>query len=158
MAEIKTKTTEANGIVKKYMLGALGVGIVPFPLLDMAVLSGIQLKMLHSLANLYGVKFSDHIGKSLITSLLGGGIPLSLSFNLVSLLKSLSPYGKIAGMISNSLFSGASTYAVGKVFIQHFESGGTFLNFNPQEVRDYYTQQFKKGKEEVRVSFAGIKP
>ena len=42
--------------------------------------------------------------------------------------------------------AGASTYAVGKVFVQHFESGGTFLNFDPEDVRDYYAEQFEKGK------------
>jgi hypothetical protein len=47
---------------------------------------------------------------------------------------------------------------MGKVFIQHFESGGTFLTFDPQQVRDYYAQQFEKGKEEVSKSFVGVKP
>jgi hypothetical protein len=42
--------------------------------------------------------------------------------------------------------AGAATYAVGKVFIQHFESGGTLLNFNPDSVRDYYKQELQKGK------------
>ena len=135
------------------MLGALAVGIIPIPLVDLAILSGIQLKMLHSLARLYAVEFSGELGKSLIASLLGGGVSVSLA----GLLKRILPYGFVTGMISTSIFGGASTYAVGKVFIQHFESGGTFLNFDPQQVKDYYAKQFEKGKEEVK-SFAGTKP
>lgn len=150
--EIKAK---ADKIVKKYMAGSFAVGLVPFPLVDMAVLSGIQLKMIHSLANVYETEFSSQLGKSLTASLMGGGISLSLSSNLAMLLKKATP---LTGMISFSLFGGASTYAVGKVFIQHFESGGTFLTFDPQKVREYYVQQLEKGKQEVITSFAGLKP
>jgi uncharacterized protein (DUF697 family) len=153
MTETATKTAEANDIIRNYMLGTLAVGIIPIPLVDLAILSGIQLKMLHSLARLYAVEFSGELGKSLIASLLGGGVPV----NLAGLLKRILPYGFVTSIIGTSVFGGASTYAVGKVFIQHFESGGTFLNFDPQQVKDYYAKQFEKGKEEVK-SFAGIKP
>jgi len=43
--------------------------------------------------------------------------------------------------------SGAFTYAIGKVFIQHFASGETFLTFDPEKVRDYYTEMFEEGKK-----------
>ena len=157
MAEIERKTDKANGIVKKYMLGSLAVGIVPIPLMDMAILSGLQLKMLHSLARLYEVAFSETLGKSLIASLLGGGISASVSSSFAGLFKVVPFIGQSAHLVSTSLFSGASTYAIGKVFIQHFESGGTFLTFDPQRVRHYYARQFEKGKEEV-MRFAGVKP
>jgi uncharacterized protein (DUF697 family) len=158
MTERETKTDKTNSIVRNYMLGALAVGLIPLPFVDLVALSGIQLKMLHSLARLYDVEFSEQLGKSMIASLLGGGIPISFSSNLASLVKSIPFYGLVTGMISVSLFGGASTYAIGQVFIQHFESGGTFLNFDPQQVRDYYAKQFKEGKEQVKKSFAGIKP
>lgn len=151
MAETEKKTEEADGIVRKYMLGALGVGIVPIPLADVALLTGIQLKMLHRLAQLYEVEFSEQRSKSIIAALVGGGVPVSFS-------RFLLPFGHLITMASVSVFGGASTYAIGKVFIQHFESGGTFLTFDPQQVKDYYAQQVEQGKKEVRKSFAGIKP
>lgn len=158
MAEIASKADTAYNIVKKYMLGALGVGLIPVPLIDMAALSGLQLKMIHSLSNIYEVEFSENIGKSLTASLMGGGIPLSFSSNIVGWLKAVPFYGFIGGIIGTSLFGGASTYAVGKVFIQHFESGGTLLTFDPEKMRAYYTREFEKGKEEIRKNFAGVKP
>jgi uncharacterized protein (DUF697 family) len=124
----------------------------------MIALSGLQLKMLHSLANLYGIDFSENRGKSLIASLLGAGAPLSFSGNLASLGKTIPFYGHVMGMISLSVLGGASTYAIGKVFIQHFESGGTFLTFEPQKVADYYAQQFEIGKAKINKGSAGIKP
>jgi len=36
------------------------------------------------------------------------------------------------------IVAGAATYAIGKVFVRHFASGGTFLTFNPEKVKDYY--------------------
>jgi uncharacterized protein (DUF697 family) len=159
MVESDTTTARAETTVQRYMLGAVGVGLVPLPLVDMAALVGLQLKMLHSLATVYKVEFSSQLGKSFIASLLGGGMPVSLSFQVARFaVKRIPLYGWVAGLISTSVFGGASTYAIGKVFIQHFESGGTFLTFDPQQVKDYYAQQFARGKEEVRQSFVGIKP
>jgi hypothetical protein len=33
-----------------------------------------------------------------------------------------------------------------KVFIQHFESGGTFLDLDPDKVREYFKAQFEEGR------------
>src|SRR5271169_5928031 len=40
----------------------------------------------------------------------------------------------------------AFTYAVGKVFVQHFASGDTFLDFDPKTVREYFARRFEEGK------------
>jgi uncharacterized protein (DUF697 family) len=157
MIPIETKITEANNIVNRYMLGSVAVGIVPIPIVDMAALSSLQVKMLHSLAKLYDIAFSKNLGKSLIASLLGSGISFSLARNAASVAKTIPIYGQTTGMISMSVLGGASTYALGKVFIQHFESGGTFLTFDPQKVQAYYLEQLEKGKLKLKGG-VGIKP
>ncbi len=134
---------EANNLVKNYIIASMGAALVPVPLFDMVALTGIQLKMLHSLAKLYNVKFTKNLGKSLIGSLLGGIVPTS---TVASLSKAIPGVGTTAGVIGMSIIGGASTYAIGRVFIQHFESGGTFLDFNPEKVREYFKEQFEKGK------------
>jgi len=55
----------------------------------------------------------------------------------------------VSGMVSMAALGGAGTYAVGKVFIEHFESGGTFLSFDPDKVREKFKALFEKGKEFV---------
>lgn len=157
MTPIETKANDANNIVNRYMLGSITLGIVPIPIVDLAALSTLQVKMLHSLAKLYEIEFSKNLGQSLIASLLGSTIPLSFARNAASAAKSVPIYGQITGMISMSILGGASTYALGKLFIQHFESGGTFLTFDPQKVADYYAEQLEKGKEKLKGS-VGIKP
>ena len=61
----------------------------------------------------------------------------------------------MAGM---AVYGGASTYAIGRVFIQDLESGGTFLTLDPAKVERYNREQLEVGKTEVKKSFAGIKP
>ena len=150
MAESDTRLKRAEAIVKAYLMAAVVIGLVPLPLVGVAALAAIQLKMLHSLANLYEVGFSSQIGGSLVASFLGAGIPVIVG----GVIRRSVP---LVGLISTSVFAGASTYAIGKLSIQNHESGGTFLTFDPQAVRDYYTQQFGKGKEEVR-KFIGVRP
>ena len=102
--------------------------------------------MLHSLSNLYGVSFSKDIGKESIAALIGGVVPVSLTPALMSLIQVIPVIGQAAGTIGLMTLGGASTYALGKVFIQHFESGGTFLTFDPNQVKDYFAQEYEKGK------------
>ncbi len=155
MADTKAKAAQAEQTIKYHMLAAAGIGLVPLPWVELAALAGLQLKLLHSLAGLYDVEFSSEIGKSAIGALVGSDLSVSLS---VTLSKGLPGLGWIVGAASGALLGAASTYALGKVFVQHFESGNTFLTFDPAKVKAYYAQQYEQGKEEVRKSFAGFKP
>lgn len=126
--------------------------------MDVALLSGIQITMLYRLAELYGVDFARDVKKPALASLLGGGLSVSLSSTIATLVRSLPRVGLVAGLVSTPLVGAAATYAVGRVFIQHFESGSTFLTFDPQRVRAYFIEEYEAGKEEMRTNFAGIKP
>jgi hypothetical protein len=45
------------------------------------------------------------------------------------------------------LLCGAYSWALGNTFIQHFESGGTFLNFDSDKVKGYFHAQLEEGKK-----------
>lgn len=138
----------ASDITTKYMWWTMGAGLIPIPFVDLVAVSGVQLKMIKDMADIYDVKFSENRGKSIVSALLGSIVPNSLAAGGVgSLLKMIPFVGTVIGGISMSLFSGAATYAMGKVFIQHFETGGTFLDFNPDSVKEYFKTQFEKGKK-----------
>lgn len=139
--------SDANNIVKNHVIGAMGISLVPIPLVDLVGLVGIQLKMLHSLANHYRVPFSENLGKSLIVSLVGGVMPTSTAMTLASLVKAVPGLGTATGMVSVTILGGATTYAIGQVFIQHFESGGTLLDFDPKKMRGYFTLKLQEGKQ-----------
>ena len=137
----------SQALVKKYMWWSMGAGLIPVPLVDIATVSGVQLKMLNELSKVYGVKFSQNAGKSIISALLGGISADALSKSYItSIIKSIPIIG-IVGAVSMPVYSGAATWAIGKVFIQHFASGGTFLDFDPKKVKDYFMNLFKQGQE-----------
>ena len=36
---------------------------------------------------------------------------------------------------------------MGSVFVQHVESGGTLLDFDPKKMREYFSGKLEEGKE-----------
>ncbi|MDD4922141.1 MAG: DUF697 domain-containing protein [Bacteroidales bacterium] len=137
---------EASKVVKTYMYWSMGAGLIPIPLVDVATVSGVQLKMLSEISKIYGIKFSENLGKSVIGALIGGITANALSKSyFTSWIKSIPIIG-ILGAVSMPIFSGATTWALGKVFIQHFAAGGTLLNFDPQKVKDYFAELYKQGE------------
>ncbi|HWD07843.1 MAG TPA: DUF697 domain-containing protein [Actinomycetota bacterium] len=149
----------AAGTVTRHMKLALAVGLVPVPLLDFAALAALQLRLVRELAKLYQVDFSAQLGQAAIGALVGGGASTAAAAGVRRLLGRLAGLPFIlAGAASTAVFAGASTYAIGRVFMLHFDSGGTLLTFDPERVRGYYTQALAEGREQVERSFAGVRP
>jgi uncharacterized protein (DUF697 family) len=145
-----TPTEASAKIVKNYVWWSLGAGLIPFPLVDMAAVAGVQLKMVADISSEYHVKFSENRARIIIVTLLGSLVPSGLAGGFVgSLLKALPLVGTFAGTISMSLFSGATTYAIGQVFIRHFELGGTLLNCDVNKMKAYFEEQFEVGKKKA---------
>ncbi|MBW8727322.1 MAG: DUF697 domain-containing protein [Inquilinus limosus] len=128
-------------IVNSYMGWSAGAGLIPLPGIDLAAISGVQLKMVHALSKLYGLPFSRDAAKSVIGALVGGGSTYILAAPVGSIVKAVPVVGLIAGALTQPALAAATTYALGKVFIQHFETGGNLLNFNADDLRRYYSEQ-----------------
>lgn len=133
----------AQDIVKSHVVYSLGAGLVPIPLLDIAAVSVVQLDMLRQLAKLYGKDFKESSGKSLISAITGS----TMARMGASMVKSIPGIGSILGGVTMSALSGASTYAVGQVFIWHFSTGGDLTNFDFEKAKDFYAKEFEKGKK-----------
>ena len=139
------RMARAHNLVQNYLLASASIALVPVPLLDLAGITALQIKLVHSLAKLYDVPFKEDIAKSLVAALLSGASTILLIKGLVSLAKAIPVLGTLAG--GSIAISGASvTYAVGEVFIRHFESGGTLLDFDPKQVKDLFQRLLKKDK------------
>jgi uncharacterized protein (DUF697 family) len=136
---------EAEHLVRMSMYYSAGLGLVPVPVFDLVGITGVQLDLLRRLSNLYGVKFSKDVGKNIVASLVGGGVSYSIAPLLASVVKVIPLVGSVLGAVSMSATGGAATYALGKVFIEHFESGGTILTFDPKAVKAFYEEQLKEG-------------
>ncbi len=143
------RTERLEKLAKNHILASMGVGLIPIPLLDLVALMGIQLDMIKKLSAEYDVPFKKDVGKSILGSLLGGLLPASLGGAVASMVKFLPVIGQTTSAVTMPVIAGAATYAVFKVFVQHFESGGTFLDLDPAKVKSFFSEQFNKGKKVV---------
>lgn len=153
--EVSPNST-AERILRHHVWTAMGVGLIPVPIMDFAGVSLVQLMLLKKLAKVYGVPFSNDMAKNIASSLVGGALPFPAAAILTagveklaltaSLAKFIPGIGHTIGAATMPVLAGAATYALGKVFIQHFASGGTFLTFDPEKVKAHYAAMFQQGK------------
>lgn len=139
------RQTEAQNIVKNNIITSMATGLIPVPLFDIIGLTNIQFHMIQTLAEHYEIP-ADNISRSLVTSLISGTLPVASVLGIGSLFKSFPGIGTLAGSGSVSIVSGAISYAIGQVFIKHFEQGGTLEDFNPNSAKDYFSEQYSAGK------------
>ena len=111
------------------------------PLVDTIAVGGLQLQMLRRLSQIYGVAFSENSGKALIASTAGSMIPATSGIGAASVLKAVPIFGTIVSGFVMPVLSAGATYAIGKAFIQHFATGGTLLDFNPPDYREFIKAQ-----------------
>ncbi len=133
----------AESAVRNHVIWSMGAGFIPIPIADFVAVAAVQLDMIRTISNVYGVDFKETEGKALVTSLTGSGLS-RLGAN--ALIKLIPGFGSMLGGVSMSIVSGASTYALGQVFKKHFAVGGTFLDFDTDRFQRYYDEQFEKGK------------
>jgi len=137
---------EMNRLIKKHVIGSMGVGLIPMPIIDFVALTGIQLNLIKKLSTAYGIQFKKDRVKNIIGSLVGGVVPLPVGSTLASFSKSIPVIGTLAGVLAMPITAGASTYAIGKVFLQHYATGGNLLNLDPEKLKAYYQEMFEEGK------------
>lgn len=144
----KERYERALRIRRNYTWFSMGAGLIPVPFVDFAAISGLQLKMIYDLCKLYETPFKEQRGKAIIAALLGYIVPDSLTRGILgTMMRSIPVVGPITGALSMPIFTGATTYAIGSVFIRHFEMGGTLLDFEPEKVKEYFKQKFEEGKK-----------
>ncbi|MBU1618665.1 MAG: DUF697 domain-containing protein [Gammaproteobacteria bacterium] len=143
---VEDKSAEAEELIRKHSYAAAGVGLIPIPWVDFIGLTAIQIKMLHQLSETYKIEFSEDRGKAIIGSLISGFLPVAIAQPVASFIKAIPLIGQTTGAITMSILGGSTTYAIGRVFNQHFASGGTFLDLDPTKVKAYFKEQFEVGR------------
>lgn len=138
------RSKHAETIIRNHVLWSMGAGLIPVVVADVFAVSALQLDMIRQLARVYNIDFSETQGKAIVTSLTSATIA---RITAGSVAKLIPVVGSVVGGISNSIFAGASTYALGEVFKKHFDSGGTFLDFDTSRLSKMYKEKFEKGKK-----------
>ena len=139
--EAESRNEVATKLVDRFAIWSGVGGLIPIPVVDLLAVGGLQVQMLRRLSQIYDVEFSANRGKAIIAALAGTMIPATSGMGAASALKAVPILGMLAsGFVMPALSAGA-TYAIGKAFIQHFESGGTLLDFNPPDYREFVKAQ-----------------
>jgi uncharacterized protein (DUF697 family) len=134
----------AEKLVERFSLWGGAAGLIPVPFVDLATVGGVQIQMLRRISKIYNVPFSANRGKALIAALAGAMIPAGSGLGAASLSKSVPIAGAVVSALAMPTLSAGATYAIGMAFIEHFASGGTLLDFNPPDYRDFIKTQKRK--------------
>jgi uncharacterized protein (DUF697 family) len=137
----ETREEAASKLVDRFALWSGVAGLIPVPVVDVFAVGGLQIQMVRRISQIYDVQFSENRGKALIASLAGSMIPATSGIGAASVLKAVPIVGTIAGGFVMPALSAGATYAIGKAFIQHFATGGTLLDFNPPDYREFIKRQ-----------------
>ena len=144
MSEQTERDKHADTIIRNHIIWSMGAGLIPVPIVDFFAVSGIQLDMIRQLCKLYDQDFKEAQGKAIITSLTGSGLA---RMGAKAMIKFIPGIGSVIGGVTMAVLSGASSYALGEVFKKHFETGGTFLDFDASRLKKMYNEKFEKGKQ-----------
>ena len=139
----------AHRLVVHYRRWTIAMATAPLPLVDAALVSGLQIRMLSRLARLYGVPFERVRVASLLSALFGGWTPYTITTGFAGAAARLAPgLGTVIGIATSIGTSVLATETIGKMFVQHFEEGGTFLDFEPRK----YRERLAKAKDESKTA------
>jgi uncharacterized protein (DUF697 family) len=150
-ARAKTAANVADGeqrsraakVVERFSFWSGVAGLLPVPFVDLAVVGGLQIQMLRVISRIYDVPFSDNRGKAVVAGIAGTIIPASTGVGMSSVVKSVPIAGTAIGALTTPALAMAATYAIGMVFIQHFASGGTLLDFEPPNYREFISREMQ---------------
>ena len=137
---------KADIVITRHVAGA---GLIPLPIVDFAAATAVQLSMLALICDIYKQPFSKEAAMSIVASLAGGAIAggEASSMAIGSRLKFIPVVGTVASWLVTPAVAGLTTYAIGKVFVHHLESGGSLLTFEAKKMKEYMDKALAEGKK-----------
>lgn len=145
---LKGLSRQADKLINKYAFSSSLTGFIPVPMLDTLTLLSVQRTMLYRLCKLYGVPFSLKLAKTLLTSVMGRAAwGVAAPMLAGSALKFIPGVGSLVGGAGMATLGSASTYASGRVFKQHFETGGTLEDMDLEKTKEAFIAELELAKE-----------
>lgn len=128
-SDVSHRRRLAEAVVERHAnYSALG-GAIPLPFVNFAAVLAIILRMVKALSSLYGVPFERDRARAIVLGLIGGLTPTAASTMTASTLFYLMPGSNLVGLAVSSVTASACTRKIGGIFVEHFESGATWVDF-----------------------------
>lgn len=136
----------AHPHILSYSLAAAGMGALP--VVDMAGVPAIQLKLFHTLASIYGMPWDKRTTTEFF-GLLGAGISIGYGLQMAgrNLVKLVPVWGQTAGAVWGATSSAAMTFALGKAAGYYLARKRKGLAVDDQKLRQVFTDALRKGRE-----------
>lgn len=127
---------------------ATAAGFIPVIGLDTVTISGVQLKMVYDLCEIYKIPFKKEAVLAVVGAALGGSFTTIVASKVAGVGMSRIPYvGSVLTLLTQPAISYATTYAIGLLFVKHFENNGDLLNFDLDSTKAVFDKEFEKAKE-----------
>jgi uncharacterized protein (DUF697 family) len=120
----------ARAIVERHAAYSAVGGIIPLPIANIASVTAVIVRMVKVLSDLYGVPFERDRARAIVVGLMGGAMPTGLAAATASTLVYLIPGSNLIGLAVSSVTAIACTRSIGLIFVEHFESGATLVDFH----------------------------
>jgi uncharacterized protein (DUF697 family) len=128
-------------VVMGYTSVAGTAGAVPFPFVDMVLLPGIQARMAHHLAEIYGQPMTTERLKEIGAAVGVGMVARTLARQAVKFI----PF---VGSAVGATVSAASTYALGRALCYYFEAVCEGHVPTPDALRKFYHEQYSAAEKQ----------
>jgi uncharacterized protein (DUF697 family) len=119
----------AIATVERYANWAAVGGGIPVPIANATAVTALMVRMIHSLSKLYGAPFEKNRTRAAVVGLMGGVLPTGLATVAASAITYFVPGYGLLGLAASSVTSSAYARHIGRLYIEHFESGSTEINF-----------------------------
>jgi uncharacterized protein (DUF697 family)/predicted GTPase len=142
--------SKAHPHIITHSILAGGSEMIPLPMASIPIVTSIQAKMLNSIASIYNQKLSRQIVTEFTTA-------LGTSFLLSLLGRQLIKFIPIYGNLVNAIYSGAITYALGRLLCIYFNRTKEGEILTQAEIRSLFKEEFEKGKEFLKPYMESVK-
>ena len=115
----------ASTIVERHATYAAVGGILPVPIVNVAGVAAVIVRMVKVLSDLYAVPFERDRARAIVVGMMGGAVPTGLAAVTTSTLYYIVPGSVLIGLAVSSITAAACTRGIGRVFVEHYESGAT---------------------------------
>ena len=152
IADVKGHSTieEANfDLVKKEVLWYAGTAAASdlIPAVGLVSVPAIQAKLLHSLANQYGVEWNKRTFNELIGTLGSSfAVRYGVKLGVRQLIKFVPAYGQTVGAVTAAAMSFGTTYGLGRVACYYFYHKSKGVEVSTETMQDLYKDALNKGK------------
>jgi uncharacterized protein (DUF697 family) len=123
------RRARAMRIVNRHAgLSAVG-GVLPLPIANFASVTAVILRMVKVLSDHYSAPFERDRARAIVVAMVVGAMPTGLGAVASSALFYIVPGAALPSLAISSFSAAACTRGIGRIFVEHFESGATLADF-----------------------------